>query len=179
MAKTETKLPIHATKTATQKPAAPATSTFDGLRKEIDRLFDDFGSLHWRSPFGRTAGLFDIDWPRRESWQVAPAMDLVEKDGTYEISAELPGMDEKDVEVKLADGVLTIRGEKQEEKEEHDKEYHLSERRYGSFQRSFRIPESVDIDRIEANFAKGVLNVTLPKTAQAQKSAKKIDVKGG
>jgi HSP20 family protein len=79
--------------------------------------------------------------------------------------------------VKFADGILTIKGEKQEEKEEKKKDYYLSERSYGSFQRSFQVPDSVDPDWIEASFKNGVLAVTLPKNAEAQKMAKKITVK--
>lgn len=107
---------------------------------------------------------------------VTPAMDLVEKEKAYEVTAELPSIDETDVEIKLANHTLTIRGEKTEEKEEKKKDYYLAERRYGSFQRSFQVPESVDTSRIEASFAKGVLKVMLPKTADAQKAEKKIEV---
>ncbi|TIP96679.1 MAG: Hsp20/alpha crystallin family protein, partial [Mesorhizobium sp.] len=95
----------------------------------------------------------------------------------YEITAELPGIDERNVEIKLANRTLTIKGEKTEEKEEKDNDYYLSERRYGSFQRSFQLPEGVDADKIDASFAKGVLTVKLPKTAEAQKAEKKITVK--
>jgi HSP20 family protein len=84
-------------------------------------------------------------------------------------------MDEKNVEVKLANEMLTIKGEKEEDKEEKD--YYLSERRYGSFQRSFRIPEGVDTDKIEATFQKGILTVMLPKKAEVQKSEKKVEIK--
>ena len=106
-----------------------------------------------------------------------PAVDVAESEKSYEIKAELPGMDEKDIEVKVTDGSLTIKGEKQEEREEKERDYYLQERRYGSFERSFELPESVDPDRIEASFKKGVLTVTLPKKAEAQKPAKKIEVK--
>jgi HSP20 family protein len=95
----------------------------------------------------------------------------------YEIAAELPGMDEKNIEVKLVNGTLTIKGEKQEEKEEKKKDYYVNERRFGSFERSFAVPESVDEAKIEAAFKKGVLTVTLPKKAEAQTPAKKIEVK--
>ena len=94
-----------------------------------------------------------------------------------EITAELPGMDEKNVEVKLINGVLTIKGEKQDDKEEKKKDYYMRERSFGSFQRSFQVPEGVDTDKIEANFKKGVLTVTLPKSAETQKAEKKIAVK--
>ena len=116
-------------------------------------------------------------WQRESTWATAPAVDVAETEKAYEITAELPGMDEKNVEVKFADGVLTVKGEKQEEKEEKKKDYYLSERSYGSFQRAFQVPDGVDADKIEASFKNGVLTVTMPKSAEAQKSAKKITVK--
>jgi HSP20 family protein len=171
MAESAKKLPVQ--KGKAPAPASKASSPLENLRREVDRLFDQFNLPEWRMPFGRG---FELSWPQVD-WQIAPAMDLVEKDGRYEVTAELPGIDEKNVEVKVANGTLSIKGEKSEEKEEHEKEYHLSERRYGSFHRSFRIPEGVDANKIEASFAKGVLTVTLPKTAEARKSEKKIAVK--
>jgi len=173
MAEKATKLPVKKEKQA--QPAAE-TSALANLRREVDRLFDQFNLSEWRFPFGRGSAGLELAWPQAD-WQVAPAMDLVEKNGGYEVTAELPGIEEKNVEVKVANGLLTIKGEKSEEKEEHDKEYYLSERRFGSFHRSFRIPEGVDVDRIEASFAKGVLTVALPKTAQARQNEKKIQVK--
>jgi HSP20 family protein len=106
-----------------------------------------------------------------------PAVDVVESEKAYEVTAELPGIDEKNIEVKVANGILTMKGEKQEEKEEKKKDYYLQERHYGSFERSFEIPEGVDPDKIEATFKKGVLTVTLPKKVEAQKPAKKVEVK--
>lgn len=97
-----------------------------------------------------------------------PAFDFVEKNAEYEITAELPGIDEKNIEIKLSNHLLTIRGQKSESKEENDKDYFLSERRFGSFQRSFRVPEGVDTDRIDANFSKGLLTLHLPKSAEAR-----------
>ena len=88
-------------------------------------------------------------------------------------------MDEKDIEVKVVNDTLTIKGEKQEEKEEKKKDYYLRERSFGSFERSFGIPEGVDGDKIEASFKKGVLTVMLPKKLEAQKPAKKIGIKAG
>ena len=88
--------------------------------------------MGWRLPFRRPSA-FELTWPHPEGWQVAPAIDMVEKDDAFEITAELPGLDEKNVEIKLSNGVLTIKGEKKDEKEEREKEYYLSERRYGSF----------------------------------------------
>ncbi|MFK0278563.1 Hsp20/alpha crystallin family protein [Ensifer sp. NPDC090286] len=173
MAETATKLPIK------QEEKAPRSRSeswlpFEGLRSEIDRLFDDFAPTFWRRPFE------PVHFPRTSllsTWAVAPAVDLVEKEASYEITAELPGIEEKDIEVKVSNGNLTIRGEKQEVKEEKDKEYVLSERRYGSFQRTFKMPDGVKADDIAAIFSKGVLTVTIPKTKEAQQNDRKIQVK--
>ena len=147
------------------------------MRREVDRLFEDFQLGSWRSPFERS--LFDVQpfWRGEIGWGKAPAVDVVEKQKAYEIMAELPGMDESNIDVKFSDGTLMIKGEKRDEKEEKKKDYYLSERRYGSFQRSFGVPDGVDADKIEANFKNGVLTVTLPKTEQAQRSEKKIAIK--
>ena len=169
------KLPVKTEKA--QRAALPEWRPFESLRREMDRLFDSFDSGFWRSPFGRS--VFDVEpfWRRESTWTAAPAVDVAESEKAYEITAELPGMDEKNIEVKLVNGNLTIKGEKQEEKEEKKKDYYLSERRFGSFERSFGVPHSVDPSKIEASFKKGVLTVTLPKKAEAQTPAKKIEVK--
>ena len=169
---------------ATKLPAAPQQKAdrpaewrpFEGLRREVDRLFEDFQLGAWRSPFGR--GAFDVQpfW-RGDLWSRAPAVDIVDKENAFEISAELPGVDENSIDVKFSDGTLTIKGEKRDEREEKKKNFYLAERRYGSFQRSFSIPAAVDADRIEASFKNGVLTVTFPKTPQARKNEKKILVK--
>ncbi|MBP2150048.1 Hsp20/alpha crystallin family protein [Xanthobacter autotrophicus DSM 597] len=171
----ETKIPVKIEPKSTPVAAAAPATPFDHLRREIEQVFDNFriGTLGF--PFARR--VMDFDFPRLGALTLAPAVDVAEREGAYEISAELPGLDEKDVEVKLANGLLTIRGEKKEEREEKEKDYYLSERRYGAFTRSFQVPEGVDADKVEARFAKGVLTVTLPKTAEAQKQEKKIEVK--
>ena len=178
MAKAETKVPV----TTDRKTEAPPTAMqmwrpFESLRREVDRLFDDFHMSPFRLPFRRPA--FDIEpfWAP-ESWVAVPAVDFVERDNAFEVHADLPGLDEKNIEVKVANGVLTIKGEKEENKEEKKEDFHMRERRFGSFERALRIPDGVDTDKIEAAFKKGVLTVTLPKTAEAQKPVKKIEVKG-
>ena len=179
MAEAVTKLPV---KTEEKKTEAQATSLqawrpLGALRREIDRLFEDFDRDFWRLPFRRS--LFDIEplWRRELSWAAAPAVDIIEKDNAYEVTVELPGLDEKNIEVKLVNGSLTIKGEKKEEKEEKKKDYYLHERHFGSFERSFRIPDTVQADKIEAAFKKGVLTVTLPKKPEVVKPEKKIEVK--
>jgi len=169
---TETKLPV--TKSATTPAATGETwRPFQALKNEIDQIFDDFGNGFWNRPF-RSLAQLDRDFSKSIS---APAVDVVESDKAYEITAELPGLDEKNIEVKLANGGLTIKGEKREETEEKKKDYYVSERRYGTFERYFTLPDGVNADRIEATFKNGVLKVTLPKTEEAQKPAKTINVK--
>lgn len=177
MAEAKSNVALKKEEQAPERKDAREWEPFETLRRQVDRMFDDFGrgfSL-WR-PFG--GSLFDArpSWPTDETWPKAPAVDLVEREKDYEISAELPGMDEKNIDVKLSNGVLTIKGEKKEEKEEKKKDYYLSERRYGSFQRSFQLPEGIDEDKIQASFEKGVLTITLPKGVEAQKPEKKIAI---
>lgn len=179
MAEAVTKLPVKTEeKTKVEHPSVPGErGPFESLRHEIDRLIDDFDRGVWRLPFRRSMFGVEPFWRREISWATTPAVDIIEKDTGYEITAELPGMDEGNIEVKLSNEMLTIRGEKKEEREEKKKDYFLSERRYGSFERSFHVPEGVDSDKIEATFKKGVLTVILPKTPEAQKKEKKIAVK--
>jgi HSP20 family protein len=133
MAETITKLPVknEQTPASVGNPWRP----FLGLRQEIERLFDEFDRGLWTSPARRS--LFEPFWRQEIGNMTAPAVDVAETEKAYEITAELPGLDQKDVDVKFADGILTIKGEKQEEKEEKKKDYYLSERSYGSFHARF------------------------------------------
>jgi HSP20 family protein len=146
---------------------------FGSLRREMDRLFDDFDRGFLGFPFRRTVS----EWEPRWLSDLSPAVDIVEKGQAYEITAELPGLDENNIELKLSHGMLTIKGEKKQEIEEKKKSSYLSERHYGAFERSFQVPQDVDETKIEASFSRGLLTVTLPKSAEAQKSAKTIVVK--
>ena len=165
-----TKLPVTVDKTKSDRPIE--WHPFTDLRRQIDRLFDD---ARW--PSGRT--VFDVEpfWRGELSWGKAPAVDVAQRENGYEVTAELPGLDAGNIEVTYADGVLTIKGEKQDQKKEEKKDYYLSERRYGSFQRSFSMPNGIDADKIAATFKNGILTVSLPKTVEAQKSEKKITIK--
>lgn len=174
MTETAPKLPV---KTEHKASAPHQWHPFESLRQEVERLFDDFDRGVWRSPFRRSLFAEEPSWRPELVRGDLPAVDIAEGDKAYEVTAELPGMDEKNVEVKVANGNLIIKGEKQEEKEEKKKDYYLHERSFGSFERSFPLPEGVDRDKVEASFKKGVLTVTLPKTAEAQKAEKKITVK--
>ncbi|MBI4183013.1 MAG: Hsp20/alpha crystallin family protein [Proteobacteria bacterium] len=186
MAKNPAKVPVKTEKPedkpGAKLPAEAPESMFHPLltlRDEIDRLFEDFSRGRSLFPFARR--IFDIEPLRRFPMTfgtAAPAVDLIESETEYRVTAELPGLEEKDIELTLSDDVLTLSGEKKEEREERRTDYYLSERRYGSFRRAFRMPEGVDREKIEARFENGVLTVTLPKTKAAQRKARKIAVKG-
>ncbi|HZD52704.1 MAG TPA: Hsp20/alpha crystallin family protein [Woeseiaceae bacterium] len=140
----------------------------DSLHREMDRLFE--GLL---SEGARPSALSEI-WARGE---IVPQLDLSEDDKAFSIKIDLPGMDEKDVDVTLSDRVLTVRGEKKEEKETKEKDFYRRERASGTFRRSIEIPADVDGAKIEASFNKGVLTIRLPKTKEAQEKIKHIDIK--
>ncbi len=139
---------------------------FEQFRREMDQMFNGFLS----------------DWPMRSSLidrrlgQFIPQIDVDETEKEVRITAELPGMDEKEVEVTLTQGVLTIKGEKREEHEENKRDFHHSELRYGMFQRAIQLPADIDADKAKASFKKGVLRITLPKTAEAQSSRRRIQI---
>lgn len=140
------------------------------LRDEMNRLFESFfGEL---PDFRTWAGGKDLA-------AFHPRMDVAETDKAITVTVELPGMDEKDVEVSLSQGVLSIRGEKKEEKRQEDARYHYVERRQGSFYREVALPPNVDTNKTHASFRKGVLTVTVPKSAKAEKDRKVIPVSAG
>jgi HSP20 family protein len=135
------------------------------LQSDMNRVFEDF----W-SAFGPPA----LGLSERES---LPRVDVRESDKEVEVVAELPGMDEADIDVSLAEGVLTIRGEKKAEQEKEEKGYVLRERRFGLVERTVPLPDGLDVDAAQAKFKNGVLTVAIPKTAQARSDVKRIAVK--
>jgi HSP20 family protein len=132
-------------------------SPFWSLQREIDRLFDDF-----------TRGFPSFSTAGSGGHELLPAMDVTETDKEIELTAELPGLEEKDVQINLTDNVLTIRGEKKSERDEKNKDYRVVERSYGSFYRTLELPPGVDHDKIKAAIDKGVLKVVIAKPAPAQ-----------
>ena len=136
------------------------------LHQEMDRMFDRFLE-NYRTPFGRKNG----------NEKLTPDMDVVETDEALEAKFDLPGLDEKDLDVNLTDDVLTIKGKKETEKEETEKEYHRVERSYGTYYRAIRLPCEVDASKVTAQFSKGVLTVYLPKAESAKSKSKKVEVK--
>jgi HSP20 family protein len=154
-------------------PGIPATNdTWRALRQQMDNLFDRFSdgfeTLSLK-PFTELENL----WSARSGF--APlAVDVSETDKAYVVTAELPGVDEMNIEVNVQDGVLTIKGEKKQEREEKSKNRYLSERSFGAFQRMFGLPKGTDESKVEASFHNGVLTVSIPKAAQP--AARKIEI---
>jgi len=140
----------------------------EGFHQQLDRLFEDF----WQGS-GRLPSLME-PWTTGD---LVPSVDQSEDDKAYHVSVELPGMEKSDVDVSFADGMLTISGEKKEEKEEKDKDFYRQERSYGAFRRVLAMPGAVDEAKIQASFKNGVLSIELPKTKEAQNQVKKIAVK--
>lgn len=156
---TQTTVPV---KRAVSTAMRPMNNAFSMFRREMDRLFDDFGH---------------VDWPSLSSGGAMVRMDMAETKDGIELTMELPGLQQKDVQVTLSDKVLTLSGEKQDEREEKEKDYRLVERSYGSFSRSITLPADAQADKIEATMADGVLRVSIPRTAKAE--PKTIEVKTG
>ncbi len=140
----------------------------DVFHRDFNHLFENL----WRGfdlpMFGRHEAPFGA---------MTPTMDVTEDEDRFRVAVELPGMDEKDVEIVLSDNVLTIKGEKRVETEETEKPYAYMERSYGSFRRSIPLDFEVVTDKIDATFDKGVLTIDLPKTAEAKKAYKKIPIR--
>lgn len=151
------------------KSSAPGT--FGDLQREVDRVFESFwsgfGAPALRDNGGALAAGLDVK------------VDASEDEKAYHVTAELPGLSEKDVEVTFADNTLTLSGEKKAESEVKEKDYHRRERSYGSFRRSFTLPVEVDEEKISASFKDGVMTIDLPKSKTAQKKAKKITIQRG
>jgi len=158
---------IEVQKGAGQVPAERRvlTNPFHEFRQEMDRLMENFFGGFVGHHFGRRSDAF------------VPQVDVVDSEKEIKVSVELPGLDEKDIEVTLTREALTIKGEKKEEKEEKGKNYYRSERSYGSFTRTIPLPVDVDAEKAGASFKKGVLMVKLPKTKQVISETKKVTVK--
>lgn len=138
------------------------------LQQNIDRVFEDF----WRTFNLPMLG----DWDGGAASAVVPRVDVRETDEEVEVVAELPGMEEADVDVSVSQGMLTISGEKRSEREEEDDGYVLRERSFGRVERIVPLPEGLDVDSAQATFRNGVLTVRIPKTAETQRAAKRISV---
>lgn len=148
---------------------ARGMDSFHSFHKEVDQLFNEFKKGFnlptVESVSGSSAGL------------LSPSIDVSETDKSLNVSVELPGVEEKDVEVTLTDNVLTIKGEKKTEVDNEDKDFHVVERSYGSFQRSLKLPFEATADAVEASFENGVLKIHLEKPEELEKKVQKISIK--
>jgi len=154
-------------------PGAPAfgRDPFGAFRREMDRLFDDFLAPAEARSFAAPA--------QAQGQIVMPSIDVDETEQAYMVTAELPGIDQKDVELDLRDNALILRGEKRSERKEEDGGRRYSERSYGRFERTIPFATEVDADKVEAKFENGLLKVTLPKNAQARDKTRRIQIGGG
>jgi HSP20 family protein len=142
----------------------------DIFQREMNKLFDDFFKGTGLKPFSEEMESFG---------EFTPQVNMTEDDKSIQVSAELPGLDEKDIEISLSKDSLTIKGEKKEETEHKDKEAYYMERSFGSFTRVLPIPKDVNTEKAEASFKKGVLTISLPKLEKEKQSQKKIKIKAG
>lgn len=142
---------------------------FVQLHREVDKLFDSFFAGFPLSPFRRDMNGWLNGW-------VTPHVDISEGKNDYTITVEVPGVDEKDLELTLADGTLLVRGEKRYEKENSDRHYHRVERSYGSFQRMLSLPPDADEEKIDAKFKNGVLTITVARNPEAKSGMRKIAI---
>ena len=145
-----------------------ASDPFELFRRDMDQVFNGF--------FGDWSGRTSL--MNRQFGSFVPEIDVKETDKEVRVTAELPGMEEKDIDVALTEGVLTIKGEKREEHDEEKGDFFRSERRYGMFERSLALPNGIDANGAKASFKKGVLRITLPKTAEAQSNRRRIAIEG-
>jgi len=148
-------------KEARDLPAFP--SDVLNIQREINRMFNDF----FRSGWAEDSSLVPTAW--------SPATDITEESDAFVVNVELPGLGKQDVKITMENGTLTIKGEKKQEKESKNPNYHRVERSYGAFQRSFVLPATVVAEKVDASFADGILTVRLPKAEEAR--AKAVDVK--
>jgi HSP20 family protein len=177
MAEAATKMPVRMSRAQHRAGVHRAAPPVEQLRTEIDRLLSDFLRGYWHVPFRRSAVDVEPIWRGDISLAATPAVDIVDKDDCYKLTAELPGVDEKQVKIGFSNGTLTIEGKKDESPEDSEQDHFISERHYGDFHRTFRVPDGVDADKIEASLKSGVLSVTLPKTAEARRKQKKVEIK--
>lgn len=145
------------------------------FRSDVDRLFEQAFRGFGMTPFG-----FDRPvMPQLSTGMLKPTLDLGATDKEYSITVEIPGVDQKDVKLEIANDVLTIRGEKKYENEEKGKNYYRIERSYGSFKRTLSLPEDADQKGVKATFKRGILTVIMPRKALPKSDVKQIEVKSG
>lgn len=154
----------------TSVPIARGANPIIALQDEMNKLFGDFFSEASMPSWWRGGEL-------SSALAVSPALDISESDKEFKVTTELPGMDIKDVQITVADGYVTIKGEKKQEEKEEREGYFRQERSYGSFQRVVALPDNANFDKAEANMKNGVLTIAVPKKAGAQSKERKLEIK--
>ncbi|QKV18202.1 Hsp20/alpha crystallin family protein [Oricola thermophila] len=153
-------------------PSMWSAGLFDDFRREMDELISGFfgGERRWPAQ--------SRNWANLPVGVVNPAIDVTENDEAITLTAELPGLAEDDIDLTVREGILTLKGEKKHERDEEKDNVHVTERSYGSFQRTMPVPDRVNADKISAKFDKGVLKVVMPKKPEAVAAARKIKIEG-
>lgn len=139
---------------------------FTSLQRQMNRLFDDFIGRPLLTPFEESLS----------DWEFGPPVDIYEDDQKLTFKVEVPGIDEKDIKIEIENNMLTVRGERNVEKEMKEENFRRMERRYGAFRRSFALPNAVEAEKIEANYANGLLTIEMPKRAEAKPKQIKVNV---
>lgn len=155
---------------------------FMNLRHEMDRVFDRFLSEDWMRPGPALGRLRDLPLFKPRGADLSelletPRADMSETEKEYELTVELPGMSEKDIELNITDDMISLKGEKKSQRETREKDYYIAERSYGSVHRTFSMPSGVELDKVKASFLNGVLTVHMPKTKEARSKPRKVDIK--
>lgn len=140
-------------------------SSADSFRRELDDFFSGIG------------GLSSVTRSEKSTTALSPRINISGNGKSFELTAEMPGLDKKDIQLSHKDRVLTIKGQQAQDREEKEQKYYRMERRLGTFQRSFRMPENVDLDKVKASYDKGVLKVSLPRIEEVEAKPKRIEVK--
>lgn len=147
----------------------PILRGWEDMHQEMDRIFDNFfNDAFGRAPLGTAMASMS---------PLALQLDISETDKAYVVTAELPGLEEKDVDITLTDGILTLKGEKQQEEEKEGKTFHRIERRYGSFKRTLQLPGDADENAINATMRNGVLQIEIGKSEKAEPASRKIEIR--
>lgn len=154
-----------------ERDLARRTDPFSALQREIDDLFNQFSGSFFDTPQWRGSPM-ESELPLMS----APSIDFTETDDSYELTADMPGVEEKDLDVSVDDEVLTIKAEKSHEDERKEKDYHIMERSSGSYQRTVPLPRDVDAEKIKAKFKNGVLSLSLPKNPELESNKRSIQI---
>lgn len=163
-------------------PERRGYAPFMGFRDEMNRMFDRFLSEDWMRPAPALRHLRELPLFKHKGVDLSelmetPRADMSETEKEYELTVELPGMSEKDIELNITDDMISLKGEKKSQHETKEKDYYIAERSYGSVHRTFAMPSGVKLDKVMASFSNGVLTVHLPKTKEARSKPRKVDIK--